>query len=191
MAPILRIFFRAVQRKLIGRIWFIVLVPIGGCCSATWCCSVTFIQASAEKSPPRLWMICLCGSEMKDPLLALIGSAAARCFRESNIWWISGSGDFAMRGSSNASIWIQRTSRIGQRRSQERRKRGTSLRDSLHRYNGWELTIQRFNPSTLQRGEAVGVELSWAGLGETAGDGVAEAAASLLLASSISFFSST
>ena len=33
------------------------LVPIGACCSATWCCSGTFIRASAEKSPPRLWMI--------------------------------------------------------------------------------------------------------------------------------------
>jgi hypothetical protein len=58
-------------------------------------------------------------------------------------------------------------------------------------YNGSELTIQRFNSSTLQRGEAVGVGLNSAGLGETAGDGVADAAASLLLASSISFFSST
>jgi predicted nucleotidyltransferase len=54
-------------------------------------------------------------------LLALLGSAVVRCYRESNIWWISGSGDFAMRGSSNASIWIQRTSCIGQRRSRAKR----------------------------------------------------------------------
>ena len=37
---------------------------------------------------------------------------------------------------------------------------------------------------------AVGVGLSSAGMGEIGGDGVAEAAASLLLASSSSFFSS-
>ena len=53
-----------------------------------------------------------------------------------------------------------------------------------------ELTIQRFNPSTLHCGEPVGVGPSSAGLRETAGDGIAEAAASLRLASSSSFFSS-
>jgi hypothetical protein len=42
----------------------------------------------------------------------------------------------------------------------------------------------------LQRCEAVGVGLSAAGVGEIVGDGIAEATASLIFASSSSFFSS-
>jgi hypothetical protein len=102
---------------------------------------------------------------------------------------------WANSGPSSALTERRYSSTIRQGWNKGDRTRGESVGQArvirCQRYDASELTIQRFNPSTLQRGEAVGVGLSSAGLGETAGDGVAEAAASLLLASSISFFSST
>jgi hypothetical protein len=59
---------------------------------------------------------------------------------------------------------------------------GDVIHDSLKRCNGSDLPIQR--------GESAGAGLSAAGSGETVADGVAEATASLVLASTISFFSS-
>src|SRR6266567_1584460 len=115
------------------------------------------------------------------PLRGLSASAVARCFHASNTCRTFRNEDFAMRDWRSVSTWMTKTLRIGQGRSQKRRKPGE--RNDCTRFSADRSGYH-------DREVDAGVGVNSAGDGETSGDGAAEAMANLVLTSPSSFFSS-